>query len=313
MSVSMTANEIAAVLGDSFHDGRDVRTKCPSCGGPLALRDGERGLMAKCWGGCDAADVYAELRHRKLISGKRPPSPLAGVVAAAKADATRKTMARVANALDQWEHALPIKDTRGDRYLREARGIDVLSPYVGESAEHVLRFCPRCWHSSPGIYRPAVVAKIEHTHRGFIGIHVTYLAVDGSNKTTLGPPRKIFGVCMGGAVRLGNPDANRWFIVGEGIETTLSVVQACALPGWAALSSGGIMKLVLPPEARMVVIAADNDVNGVGQRNARRAAARFCGEGRHARIFTPPGPGTDWNDVLLGKALANAAKAEHAA
>ena len=30
-------------------------------------------------------------------------------------------------------------------------------------------------------------------------------------------------------------------------------------PGWAALSAGGIESLILPPEARKVLIAADHD------------------------------------------------------
>ena len=74
--------------------------------------------------------------------------------------------------------------------------------------------------------------------------------------------------------------AGQWLLVAEGLETTLSVMRACALPGWAALSAGGIKSLVLPPSANMIMICADNDANGVGQRAANAAAERFLAEGR---------------------------------
>jgi len=77
-------------------------------------------------------------------------------------------------------------------------------------------------------------------------------------------------------------------------------MQACGLPGWAALSANGIRSLTLPPEASTVLICADNDANGVGQRAANEAAERFLREGRQARIAMPPMTGTDFNNVLNG-------------
>jgi putative DNA primase/helicase len=73
---------------------------------------------------------------------------------------------------------------------------------------------------------------------------------------------------------------------------------ALKAPGWAALSAGGIKRLDLPPIAKMVLIAADNDPKGTGQRAANYAAARWLAEGRRVKICMPPRPGVDWNDVL---------------
>ena len=55
----------------------------------------------------------------------------------------------------------------------------------------------------------------------------------------------------------------------------------------------------LPPDVRRILIAADNDVSGVGQRNALAAYDRWTAEGRSARIKTPPNTGDDFNDLLL--------------
>jgi phage/plasmid primase-like uncharacterized protein len=108
----------------------------------------------------------------------------------------------------------------------------------------------------------------------------------------------MLGPCRGGAVRLGRVQRDQWLIIAEGIETTLTVMEACGLPGWAALSASGIKNLILPHEASKVLNCADNDPNNSGQRAAREAAERFLREGRRVRIATPLNSGTDFNDTL---------------
>lgn len=73
---------------------------------------------------------------------------------------------------------------------------------------------------------------------------------------------------------------------------------ATGWPGWAALSAGGIERLILPDEARDIVIAADHDANGVGERAARKAALRWAAEGRRVRLVIPDRIGADFNDLL---------------
>jgi putative DNA primase/helicase len=107
-----------------------------------------------------------------------------------------------------------------------------------------------------------------------------------------------------GAVRFGMPRAGEWLAVSEGIETGLSIAVACAMPAWAALSAGGIEKLLLPPQATHIVICGDHDAGGTGERAARFAATRWLAEGRSVRIAMPPEPGTDFNDILTGRATA---------
>src|SRR4051794_23463567 len=100
-------------------------------------------------------------------------------------------------------------------------------------------------------------------------------------------------------------------MVSEGIETAAAAMTATGSPVWAALSTSGMVSLVLPPLplAATVVILADHDANGAGERAARAAAARWLAEGRRVRIALPPVPGTDFNDILSGatESLANVA------
>lgn len=88
-------------------------------------------------------------------------------------------------------------------------------------------------------------------------------------------------------------------MLGEGIETCLAAMQATALPAWAALSTSGLVRLRLPPGVRSIVILADNDASGAGQRAAYDAAQRWLAEGRSVRIAIPLEPGTDFADILL--------------
>ena len=50
--------------------------------------------------------------------------------------------------------------------------------------------------------------------------------------------------------------------VAEGIETALSFQQETNIPTRAAISAPGMKAIMLPPEVRAVVIAADNGAAG---------------------------------------------------
>jgi putative DNA primase/helicase len=85
-------------------------------------------------------------------------------------------------------------------------------------------------------------------------------------------------------------------MVGEGIETTLSVIQETGRPGWAAGSAVMLRHLDLPKEVQSITILADGD--DPGERAARAAAYRWTAEGRSVWIARAP-PGKDFNDVLI--------------
>jgi hypothetical protein len=126
-----------------------------------------------------------------------------------------------------------------------------------------------------------------------LAIHRTFLARDGAGKAPVDPQRMMLGPCSGGAVRFGNH--TDMVIVGEGIETALSVQQAMKIPVWAALSTSGLVALDFPQEVRKIIIAADGDSAGY---KAARGAARKCStNGRSVAIAQPP-RGLDFNDLL---------------
>jgi putative DNA primase/helicase len=132
-----------------------------------------------------------------------------------------------------------------------------------------------------------MVAMVEHNERGVVGVHRTWLAYD-AGRIWRRRDRASLGPIGGGAVQLA--PAGELLMIAEGIETALSAMQATGAPTWAALSTSGMVSLVLPPIVRTVVILADHDANGAGERAARTAAARWLAEGRRVRIALPPTP-----------------------
>jgi putative DNA primase/helicase len=287
----MTAAEIAAALGSPYRSGQWWRCRCPvhgSRGATLALRDGGGGLIAVCHAGCSRIEILAELRRRRLIIGyiQQPaPSPRE----ARDDDARRRGLARCV-----WDFAQEARGAPLVAYLA-ARGITVPTPRSLRWARSLRRL--------DGSYAPAMVARVDDLEGRLIGVHRTWIDRDAAGRWRR-RDRGSLGPIGGGAVRLA-PVAET-LMVAEGIETALSAMQATETPAWAALSTSGLVALVLPPVIRSVTILVDNDSSRAGERAARTAAARWLAEGRRVKLAMPLEVGSDFNDLLIGHAYAEA-------
>jgi hypothetical protein len=285
----VNADNIAAALGGAVRSGNWWRAVCPVHGSrtgtspTLALRDGERGIIVHCHAGCDARDVLAALRARGLLHGH---TGFYGAEAATSHadDAAR----RIVFARRIWEAATDPSGSPVVRYLY-GRGITIPVP-------RSLRWAPALKRPDGGS-GPAMVARIDNVDGELIGVHRTWLHRDAVGIWRR-EDRAMLGRAAGGAVRLA-PAADT-LLVAEGIETALAGLTAAALPAWAALSTGGLVALELPAIVRHIIILADNDRSGAGERAARTAARRWVAEGRDVRLAIPPLPGTDMADVLAG-------------
>lgn len=245
-----------------------------------------------CHAGCSQEAVVAALRQRGLWSETaRSQDPLIQrqPSRADSAPPSRDDGKRTETALSIWQAATPAGGTLVQTYL-VSRGLNLTPPPT-------LRFHGGLKHPSGDIW-PAMVALVTRgTDDTPMAIHRTFLARDGMGKAPVVLQQMMLGPCRGGAVRLGAiADV---LMVGEGIETCLAAMQATGRPAWAALSTSGLRALDLPPEARAVIILADGD--DPGEAAAREAALRWKREGRSVRIARPP-RGTDFNDLLLGRA-----------
>ena len=268
---------------------------CPICDYPLSLADGEEGrLLAHCFGGCDFSELECVLVDYGLYDDDDYES-LPQVVA--RQPDPEDIWLRVGTA--RWLYQAAIEDLLIAAYLR-SRSISITSS--------VLRVLPRDWHHT-GIPFPAMAAPVVNVGGEITGIHLSFLKPDGSGlayakPTTKGERdrrRQCHGVVRGGAIRLAPHNPDQELIIAEGVENTLSGMEWLNLPGWSAISAGGLKTVELPPEVRRILIVVDHDKNGCGPRNAVEGAQRWQAEGRATRLWMPDTAGDDANAFLIKK------------
>lgn len=281
---------------------------CPICSGYPELPRG-RGTRGWCWRSSDGAwqhctrseyagpipqgrdGAFAHRLRGACLCGRehaRADRPMSESNQAQVCD----DGARVLAAQRIWAAALAADRTHVETYLR-GRGLTLAIPGT-------LRFA-RLPHAGTRLVLPAMVAGVAHwPSREVVGVHRTFLAMSGETKAPVTSAKMMLGRIAGGAVRLA--PAGERLAVAEGIESALSVQQATGIPSWAALSASGLERLVLPPVAQDIVIAADRDEVGIA--SAERAARRWVLEGRRVRIALPPGGLNDFNDALRFEAVA---------
>ena len=139
-----------------------------------------------------------------------------------------------------------------------------------------LRFLSLTKHSPSDQLLPAMIAAVTvWPERRPCAVHRTFLAGGGNGKAAVDTPRMTLGPCRRGAVRLA--EAADLLLVGEGIETCLSAMQATGQPAWAALSTAGLRNLEIPEYVKEVVVLADGDLPG--EEAAQYAARRWVHKG----------------------------------
>ena len=202
------------------------------------------------------------------------------------------TVDRTGAARRLWEACRPIDGTHAQAYLR-SRGIH-------QCRFAALRFHPELYYRDEcgsGSF-PGLVAAVTTPEGDFCGIHRTWLDRHAPAKAPLPKPRKALGPIHGCAVllRVEPEDTTEHLVVGEGIETVLSVLTAIpGLSGAAALSASNLTAFTPPRGVARVVIARDNDVAGEGA--AERLWMRCRDLGVRAEVLVSHGG--DFNDDLL--------------
>ena len=266
----------------------------------VTSRDGR--VLVHCHAGCAQSAVIGALRREGLWGG--------AIVLGSKrdnsnADTTDTTDAPTPPILGagrdpmrSWRRAMPFSRGCVANLYLERRGLDLTD---GEACS--LRFWPSLWHWPTRTRWPAMLARVTSAAGEELTTHQTFIAADGSGKAPLGDKARLFVAgsgWAGGGIWFGDAAPEREFIVAEGIESLLSALRLLgAVAGCAALSEGGIRRLVLPPAVKMIRIFADHDAKGQGLAAAQAAKRRWTAEGRTVAISISPVIGWDANDTLL--------------
>ena len=179
-----------------------------------------------------------------------------------------------------WKRCRAIDGTHAEAYLR-ARGL-------ARCRFPALRFHPELFYregaaqSGPVRRLPALIAAVTGDDGMIHGVQRTWLNPRAPAKADVASPRKALGRIFGRAVRFGPPAGSdallngaTTLLIGEGIETVLSLVTAVpTVTAAAALSAGSLSAFIPPSGIARIVIARDNDPQGASaaERLARRCA-----------------------------------------
>jgi hypothetical protein len=229
-------------------------------------------------------------------------------------------------AADIWRRGMPAAGTLAEMYLR-SRGIDVAAleqvygwrvpPSLRFIAKHTYRYQDDSGRTS---VHPAMIGKAVDIEGKGRGVHQTFLAADGRSKAALPISKLTLGAIWGAGGWLSDPVEDA--VIGEGYETTLTVMAALArngrrIFGVSALAlanlAGGKLPgsdddtepapdkpgLLLPECVRRVTLLMDADGKDPAnaERLTRRAAAKFAARGIEVSIAAPP-LGCDFNDLV---------------
>ena len=227
---------------------------------------------------------------RRFLAQPLPPTT-------SRPDAYDRTQA----ARNLWDRCQPIDGSHAQLYLK-ARGIRRCH-FPALRFHHALPY-----RSDTGRWRryPALVAAVAGDDGEIQGVHRTWLDSRTPAKANVAAPRKSLGRIHGFAVRFGEPAAASTLLVGEGIETVLSLVTALpdgalrtAVPSGtfaaAALSAGGLGTFVPPPMTARLIVAQDREDEG--ERAVRRLQLRCTRLGIASAVLVPEGG--DFNDDLV--------------
>jgi hypothetical protein len=230
---------------------------------------------------------------------------------------------RQAKARDIWQSARPAAGTLVATYLA-ARGLagvvipptirfhpalpffvkdETDDPVTGETKRTFCRV-----HCGPAMVAGYSEGTAEQG--GLKGVHVTWLAADGSGKAAITDPktgevlnpRSMIGPSKGGHVRLAPPAKH--IAVGEGIESSLSLQHFGSgpegpLPTFAALSLGNL-DAPLPAIVESVLLGFDNDERDpkAAARAKRKAAEAHAARGLLVACCAPT-ERADFNDLAM--------------
>jgi hypothetical protein len=220
----MTAAPIAAALGGAHRSGGWWRCVCQVHGSrtgrssTLALRDGDRTLIVKCWARCHPRDVFTELRRQELITDDLAASLAPPVPRGTNSDDAAR---RLDFARSIWGHAQGVRGSPASAHLA-GRGITIEPPPC-------LRWAPAL-RRPDGSHGPAMIARIDAIGGALIGIARTWLIRDASSVWRR-RDRAMLGRAAGGGVRL--PNAAK------------TAVQKAAAR-W--LAEGRCVRIAMPPE-----------------------------------------------------------------
>ena len=207
-------------------------------------------------------------------------------------------------ALTLWEEGIRPTGTLVERYLQHRR----LSLPKDVLKADALRFHPACpfrLEDDTTARLPAMLALMRDIWTNEPkAVHRTALKDDGTGKSELpglGNAKKLLGPAKNAVMKLtSDDDVIEGLGIAEGIETALTLMCAQWHPVWACGAAGAIERFPVLPGIECLTVFADADRAGMAA--AEKCQEQWNAAGLECRILAAPDAGSDWNDMVRGKA-----------
>jgi hypothetical protein len=270
---------------------------CPKCGGTDRFSINTRKAVWNCRHCNHGGDVIALVIHIDGVSfseaverltGQRPHAPPDKPAdrppAPTPADAA--DIAKTSAARRLWGEAGPIEGTIAERYLIQARHLEIPEGVSGR----VLRFHSSCPFGAEK--HPCLVALYRTIADDTpVAIHRTALSADGRKID-----RKMLGPVRSAAIKLtADADVTYGLTIGEGIETTIAGMMRGYSPAWALGAAGGIKDFPVLAGVDCLTIITDHDDAGIVA--AQTCRKRWNDAGREVMTVMSPSEGEDVDDL----------------
>jgi Toprim domain len=187
-----------------------------------------------------------------------------------------------------WDNAGPLKGLVPEAYFA-ARALAL-------PTTNSLRFAASLSHKSGGSY-PAIIAQATSAAGVVTGGQRIFLAHDGKGKAPVDKKlqKMSLGIIKGSMVRLAEPIDGVPLLIGEGVETLLTTMQASGYPGGATL--GALNANGVPDGAKDVILLGEND-GGKNVVGVAKTAPELLRKGIRVRVAYPPEGFKDFNDMV---------------
>jgi uncharacterized protein (DUF927 family) len=179
----------------------------------------------------------------------------------------------------------------------QVRGISLLA-----SPPPCLRFAAKLKHPNEQFF-PALLVQATNPVTGepIGGVQRVFLAWGGKGKAQVEKKEQklSLGPMKGGVARLAEPIEGQPLLIGEGVETVLTAMEASGLPGWSTLGTAGLKAFMPPPGINHVIALAEND-GGPNQKALEVLIPALTAHGVRVEIARPPPGLKDFNDCVNG-------------
>ena len=199
-----------------------------------------------------------------------------------------------------WKSSKPLKGTKAEAYLKDFRGISDT-----DSIKNI-RFNQRLYSSETKQNYPGLVASITDKDNNFKGVEIIYLDKESNQKADLRIQKRSFGNKASFGIELqGVPQKNGISFLGEGIETTLSIMDSVSNENHVIAVSGKNNFTNIDPEmlSDTVVLCLDNDGLKKEDHTITETINRLEHHGKNVYTIMPNETKTDFNDLLKSQGI----------